>query len=259
MFRRYRPGQDMRRPAPRSGFRFLRILPPAAALFILCAACEPLYAQAGRRQVLEGNRFYGEEKYDEANNRYQDALLEDPGSPLIQFNVGDVLYKKGNFEKSMESFQKAVDADDPIVQSQVYYNIGNSLYRQNKLPESILAYEQALKLNPGDQDAKYNLEFVRNKLKENVQPENQQQQQQQEQQQQQQQQQQQEQQDSEKQEQKDEQKDEESRQQQSGDEKQEMTKEQAEQLLEALKEDQKDKKEQEKVQAQGKVRVLKDW
>ncbi len=255
MLRRYRTGQDTRRPAPQSGFRFLRILPPAAALFILCAAHGTLNAQAGRRQVLEGNRLYGEEKYDEANNRYQDALLEDPGSPLIQFNVGDVLYKKGNFEKSMESFQKAVDADDPMVQSQVYYNIGNSLYRQNKLPESILAYEQALKLNPGDQDAKYNLEFVRNKLKENAQPENQQQQQQEQQQQQQQQQQQ----DREKQEQKDEQKDEESGQQQSGEEKQEMTKEQAEQLLEALKEDQKDKKEQEKVQAQGKVRVLKDW
>jgi len=126
-----------------------------------------LLGQAGRKKVMEGNRLFGEEKYDEANNKYQDALLEDPGSTVIQFNVGDVLYKKKNFEKAMEAYQKALASDDPLFQSKSYYNIGNTLYQSGKLPESILAYEQALKLNPDDQDAKYNLEFVRNKLKEN--------------------------------------------------------------------------------------------
>ncbi len=34
----------------------------------------------------------------------------------------------------------------------------------NKLKESAAAYQQALRLNPGDEDAKYNLEYVRARL-----------------------------------------------------------------------------------------------
>ena len=142
-----------------------------------------LLAQTSRKRVAEGNALYHEEKYDAASDKYQDAILSDPGSPLIQFNMGDALYKKNDYEKALESYQKSLDSDDALFQSKSYYNIGNTLYRLNKLPESILAYEQALKLNPDDEEAKYNLEFVRNKMKENSQPQQQDQQQQQNQQQ----------------------------------------------------------------------------
>ncbi len=214
-----------------------------------------LPAQSARKKVLEGNRLYLEEKYDEANNKYQDALLEDPGSTDIQFNIGNVLYKKNNPEKAIESYQKSLSADDPMVQAQTYYNIGNSLYRAEKLPESILAYEQALKLNPDDQDAKYNLEYVRNKLKENAQPQEQNQEDQQ--QQQEQNKEEQEQKEKNEQDKQNEQKEQE-QQQASGEEKKEMSKEEAERLLEALKEDQKDMKKKE-VKARGRARVEKDW
>jgi len=207
-----------------------------------------LGAQAGRKKVTEGNRLYSEEKFDEANNKYQDALLEDPGSPLIQFNVGNVLYKKKNYEKALEGYSKSLDTDDPLLQSQTYYNMGNTLYRQGKLLESILAYERALKLNPDDQDAKYNLEFVRNKLKENAKPQQQNQQKQQQKQQGQQNKDQQNQQQK---------KEEEQQQAAEQQQKKEMSKEAAERLLDALKENQKDMKKQ--TQGPGKVRVEKDW
>ncbi|MCJ7813375.1 tetratricopeptide repeat protein [bacterium] len=212
----------------------------------------PTYAsaQAGRKQIAEGNRYYLEEKYDEANNKYQDALLENPTSLPIHFNVGNVLYKKNNLEKALESYQKVLDTDDPLFQSQTYYNIGNTLYRSGKLPESILAYEQALKLNPEDQDAKYNLEFVRNKLKESAEPQPQDQQQQDQQQQGEQQ--------EENQQNQEEQQQEEQEQQQASKQEQEMTKEEAERLLDALEENQKEMQER-KVQGQGSPLVEKDW
>lgn len=223
-----------------------------------------LFAQSERKKVAQGNQLYTEEKYDEANNKYQDALLENPNSTAIQFNVGDVLYKKKDYEKSMESYYKALDSDDPLFQAQAYYNIGNSLYKHGKLPDSIIAYEQALKLNPDDQDAKYNLEFVRNQLKENADKNQQNQEQQQ-----QQQQQPQNDQDQNK-EKKDEQQEQEEQQEQKNpkeemnqqDEEQqpkkEMSKEEAQRLLDALKEKQEDLK-RKQVQGKGKVRVSKDW
>ena len=221
-------------------------------LFIILSLSTYVNAQAERKKVAEGNQLFLEEKYDEANNKYQDALLENPTSLPIQFNVGNVLYKKNNYESALESFQKVLDTDDPLFQSQTYYNIGNTLYQSGKLPESILAYEQALKLNPDDQDAKYNLEFVRNKLKENAEQQSQDQQQDQ-------QQQQNEQQEVSEQN-KDEQQEEEQQQeqQQAGEQEQEMTKEEAERLLEALQENQEEMQER-RVQGQGSGLVEKDW
>ncbi len=218
--------------------------------FIVSVLSISASAQSGRKQVTEGNRLYLEEKYDEANNKYQDALLENPTSFSVQFNVGNVLYKKNNYEKALESYQKVLDTDDPLFQSQTYYNIGNTLYRSGKLPESILSYEQALKLNPEDQDAKYNLEYVRNKLKENAKPESQDQQQQQ----------QSEEQESNQQNQEGQQQEKEQEQQQAGKEEQEqeMTKEEAERLLDALQENQKEMQEK-RVQGQRSPLVEKDW
>ena len=224
------------------------------ALIIVCImlAVSFSYAQSDRDKVAEGNQLFSEEKYDEANNKYQDALLDNPTSPEIQFNVGNVLYKKNDHEKALESYQKSLDSDDALFQSQSYYNIGNTLYKSGKLPESILAYEQALKLNPDDMDAKYNLEFVRNQMKQNAQPQQQDQQQQQQQQQDQQQQQQNQEQNEQ------EQQEQEQQQQSEQQEQREMSEEEAERLLEALKENQEDLKKQQ-AQAQGKVRVKKDW
>lgn len=125
-----------------------------------------VFAQKGWKQVSEGNKLFTQEKYDEANNKYQDALLEDPESPIIHFNMGDVLYKKRNYEEALKHYQKALSTDDVLLEAKTYYNIGNTLYKLGKLPESILAYKKSLELNPNDEDAKYNLEYVRAKLKE---------------------------------------------------------------------------------------------
>ncbi len=212
-----------------------------------------LCAQSGRKKVAEGNKLFKEKKFDEANNKYQDALLENPTSPLVQFNIGDVLYKKKDYKKALDAYHKSLNSDDPLFQSQMYYNIGNTLYRMGKFPESILAYQQALKLNPDDQDAKYNLEFVRNKLKKNAKPQQQNQQQEQQQRQQQQQNKKQE-----NQKQKQQKKEEQKQQQGQKKQKKQMTKEEAKRLLEALKENQK-KLKNKQVQGRGRVRVEKDW
>lgn len=241
-------------------------------LLVLCAAAQLLAQGAGRKQVLEGNQLYAEERYDEANNKYRDAQLDNPESPIIYFNIGDVEHQKSNYEEALEAYRNAIQkSDDPKLQAQGHYNLGNTLYRLNKLQESILAYQEALKLDPDDEQAKYNLEYVRNKLKNEAQqqPQDQQQNQQQQQQQQDQQQgqgdqnQQQEQQQKNDQEQKqqDQQKDEQ-QQEQLGQEQRkegELTQEEAERLLEALKNQEKEAQKNKQVQSRGRVRVEKDW
>lgn len=215
-----------------------------------------LFAQAGRKQVADGNRLFGEEKYDEANNAYRDALLEDPESDIIQFNIGDTQYKKNKYEEALKEFEGVLNSEDILIQSKAYYNMGNTLYRMGKLPESILSYKRALELNPDDQDAKYNLEFVRKKLKDQAQQQsqnNQQQQQQQGDQQEQQEEQEQQQEQNEKEQQQEEQT------QQARESEEDISKEDAERILDALKESEKELKDARKQKGRGRGRVGKDW
>lgn len=225
-------------------------------------------AQPERKKVLEGNKLYGEEKFDEAFLKYRDAAIENPELPAIHYNMANALYKKKNYDESVAAYEKSLTADDVLSQANTYYNLGNVMYRQNKMLEAIQYYQKALKLNPDDQDAKYNLEYVRRKIKNEAdkqkQNPNQQQQQNQQDQQQQQQsdQQKQEQQSQEQKEQEQKEQEQEQKQQeqeQQGAEPQQLSKEDAERILQALEKDEKDAREKDKKPVQVRGRLGKDW
>ncbi len=131
--------------------------------------------QAGRDEVLEGNSLFAEGRFDEAHEKYQQALDEDPSSAAIRYNLGDAEYKKSLYEESVEAFSQAMQTEDPELQARASYNLGNALYRMGKLEDSIQAYQSALRINPDDGDSKHNLEFVRSKLEEQEQQKQQQQ------------------------------------------------------------------------------------
>ena len=132
----------------------------------LLSGSQPLWSQAGREKVLEGNRNYSEGDYDRALELYREALEENPDSPAIRFNLGDAQFKKEEMEDAADSFSRALQTEDPGIKSRAQYNLGNSLYRQGKLQESLSAFREALKAAPGDRDAKHNLEFVLKQLQE---------------------------------------------------------------------------------------------
>ncbi len=130
--------------------------------------------QAGRAGTREGNRLYEEGRFAEAHEKYLEALLEAPDSPIIRFNDGNALYQGENYESALESFRAAVESGDPQLAAAAWYNLGNTLYRQDALPESLEAFKQALRAAPGDLDAKHNLERVLEQMQEQEQQQQQQ-------------------------------------------------------------------------------------
>ena len=51
------------------------------------------------------------------------------------------------------------------LEAQALYNLGNAMYRQGKLEEAVEYYKKTLELDPEDEDARKNLEFVREEIK----------------------------------------------------------------------------------------------
>lgn len=235
-----------------------------------------LSAQSLREKVNEGNEHYYAGEYEQAVNKYKDALLDEPLNDKILFNEADALYKMQKYEEALDGFQKVLGSKDLMLASKAHFNIGNAYFQQNKLPQSIESYKKALELNPEDYDAKYNLELARAKLKEQSEkqqqnPQNQQnQEQQQEGQQQQQSDQQQDnpedqqneqdkQQQQEQSQEKQQQEQQQTEQQQAQQQEDQINKEEAERILNALKADEQDaQKNKAPVKAQGRVSG-KDW
>lgn len=134
--------------------------------FLLSVIATQYLNAADRSKIKDGVKAFDKEQWDESLNKFQDALVDDPTNPLLHFNVGDVHYKKKNYDEAIKSFEKSLGTNDVSLQEKAYYNLGNSYYQNNKYQEAIDYYKKALQLNPDDIDAKYNLELVRAKIKE---------------------------------------------------------------------------------------------
>lgn len=75
---------------------------------------------------------------------------------------GDSAYEADNYAQAEQFYLLALKQEG--ASPSLYYNIGNACYRQGSLGKAVVNYERALKLDPTDEDARANLEFVQSKL-----------------------------------------------------------------------------------------------
>ena len=74
------------------------------------------------------------------------------------FEEGNEAYAEGNYEQALTFYEQIVESG--MESADLYYNMGNTYYKMKQYPMSILYYEKALKLNPGDEDIRTNLEIA---------------------------------------------------------------------------------------------------
>ncbi len=121
-------------------------------------------AQSDKNLVRQGNRDFSNGTYNEAEINYRKALDKNPTNTTAQFNLGDAMYQQENYEKAAEVFSKTeLKGKSSTEKSDIYYNYGNSMLKAGKADEATAAYKQALRENPGNEEARYNLEYLRQK------------------------------------------------------------------------------------------------
>ncbi len=196
-------------------------------LFLLAGLALIGCGSSAERLNNDGNEAFGEQDYEGAMLAYRQAQEESPELAEPHYNAANTHYRQEAYDQAQQEIEQALvssRAQEGLDQHN-YYNLGNSLYQAQQFEGAIEAYKEALRLDPGDVEAKQNLELALRQL--------QQQQQEQQQDEQQDEQQQDEQQDEQQQ---DEQQQDEQQQDQADGQGQQptgLTKEQAEQLLEA--------------------------
>lgn len=114
----------------------------------------------------QGNKLYKEGKVDEALSKWRDAQIDNPDNEKLHYNIGNGLHEQKKYEDAFNEYEKTLDSKNSELRSKAYYNIGNTHYRMGKLQEAIEDYKKCLEINPEDEDAQYNIEFIKKKLKE---------------------------------------------------------------------------------------------
>ena len=89
------------------------------------------------------------------------AMLTGKASKLT--DLAGKAYSEDKFSEAVDLYNQVIAEEG--VSSDVYYNLGNAYYKSGYNGKAILCYERALLLNPGNSDAKNNLDFVNSKLK----------------------------------------------------------------------------------------------
>jgi len=134
------------------------------ALVLLGAAVLPATAASAPALVDEANRLFKEGKLDDALKLYTQAQLSKPDSPEIQIGIGNVFYRKGEFDKAREAYQRAFAARDGKLAQSARFNSGTANLSEQKYKEAIEDYKDALRANPQDAEARKNLELALMKL-----------------------------------------------------------------------------------------------
>ena len=71
---------------------------------------------------------------------------------------GNAAYNEGNYEQAMVFYNQIEETG--MESAALYYNMGNTYYKMKSYPKAILYYEKALKLEPGNEDIRTNLEIA---------------------------------------------------------------------------------------------------
>lgn len=147
-----------------------------------------LTAQQEKMILRDGNNSYHGGNPLEAANYYKKALQQKQDYYKANFNLGDALYKTAELVKSgkiptpdkrmttdsaanliynqaaqqFEVVAKSVSNADTI--QKAWHNYGNAKLMQKNYEDAILGYKKALKLNPKDEDARYNLAYAQKQL-----------------------------------------------------------------------------------------------
>jgi Ca-activated chloride channel family protein len=148
-------------------------------------------------EVNKANELYKQGRFDDSLNFYQEALDQDDKSPVVKYDLGTALYKKGDYAKALGYLEQAAEDKNIKIKPKAEYNLGNVLYKSGKqkentnidqamksLQEALGHYGQTIAIDPKDQEAVFNQDFVKKEIERLKQKKQQQKQQQNQQQQQ---------------------------------------------------------------------------
>lgn len=136
----------------------------AVAIVLATFSLAPLWRETNARAASErGTRAFARRDYRQAVRAFSEAAAAAP-SPASAFNLGTAQVAAGEREAGAATLARAMN--DPSLRAGAFYNRGNGALAAKAYDYAIRDYREALRLRPGDLQAKRNLEIALRKQEE---------------------------------------------------------------------------------------------
>ncbi|QVJ81302.1 Ca-activated chloride channel family protein [Prevotella sp. khp1] len=138
----------------------------AAATVALLLVAVTASAQTDRQYIREGNKQFRVGQYDKAEVSYRKAVEKNPKNPQAAYNLGNALMAQKKDSSAVQLFEQATRIEtNPLRKAAAYHNMGVICQTHKMYGEAIEAYKNALRLNPNDDETRYNLVLCKKQKK----------------------------------------------------------------------------------------------
>ena len=140
-------------------------------LFLALSAAFPAQGQSrqdiAKKDLLkQGNRMYKRAEYDRADSLYAQAVALDTTYATGWYNLGNSLYLGGAAAQAQAAWMKSLfNTPQDDQRAPVLYNLGGVEMDKKNYAEAIKLYKDALRRDPSDEQARYNLALAQQLLK----------------------------------------------------------------------------------------------
>jgi len=117
-------------------------------------------SQSAESLYEDGNKYYHRSQFSQAQNAYEQAIALDGGRKFLQakFNLANALFQQKKYDEATKQFQSFIEqSTTDSWKEQAYYNLGNTFLAVKDYSSAINSFKQSLRINPKDEDARYNL------------------------------------------------------------------------------------------------------
>lgn len=137
---------------------------------ILLVPLSILFAQEfdEKSHIINGNEQYNKGDYLKAESQYKVALSKNENSIKGNFNLGNALYHQNKFDEARAHYDRVIQNldSDEISKAEAYHNIGKSYLDQNEFEKAMNNFKEALKLDPHNDQTRYNYALAKKRLEE---------------------------------------------------------------------------------------------
>ena len=137
---------------------------------ILVTLSIPLSAQKfeEKEYVIKGNKEYNHSDYLKAESNYKIALSKDPKSVKANYNLGNALYEQKKFDEARAHYDYVIQNENAtqLDKANAYHNTGKTYFDEKEFEKAAQNFKESLKLNPNDDETRYNYALAKKKVEE---------------------------------------------------------------------------------------------
>lgn len=137
------------------------------------------YIATVNKYKKEAEKAYLNQNYEQAIKHYKylvDSL--NVQEPKVLLNLSNAYYRVKDTASAASYYERVMDSEDKVVKTTAHQQLGLLAHQKQQYQQALAHFKEALKTDPGNEEARYNYELVKKTIKDQQQQQNQDQQQQ---------------------------------------------------------------------------------